>query len=199
VTTTFFLIRHASHGLLGRVLTGRSLDVPLNPDGRDQAQRLARRFSGEPLSAVQSSPQARCQQTAAPIAEAVCRPVELADAVDEVDVGEWTGRDFKTLAADPRWKSWNERRATSRAPGGESMAEVQDRVVMHLGRVRASHPDGQVVIVSHADVIRAAVLYYLGVSLDAFHRIEISPAGVSTLLVGNWGAKIFSLNETVPA
>ena len=79
------------------------------------------------------------------------------------------------------------------------MAEVQDRVVMHLDRVRASHPDGQVVIVSHADVIRAAVLYYLGVSLDAFHRIEISPAGVSTLLVGNWGAKIFSLNETVPA
>jgi broad specificity phosphatase PhoE len=199
VTTTFFLIRHASHGLLGRVLTGRSLDVSLSPHGRDQAQRLARRFSGEPVSAVQSSPQARCHETAAPIAETVCRPVELADAVDEVDVGEWTGRDFETLAADPRWKSWNEARATSRAPGGESMAEVQDRVVMHLDRVRASHPDGQVVIVSHADVIRAAVLYYLGVSLDAFHRIEISPAGVSTLLVGNWGAKIFSLNETVPA
>lgn len=199
MTTTFFLIRHASHGLLGRVLTGRTLDVSLSPEGRDQAQRLGCRFSGEPISAVQSSPQARCQETAAPIAQSVKRPVELAEAVDEIDIGEWTGRDLETLASDPRWQCWNEARSTTRAPGGETMSEVQDRVIAHLTRVRASHPEGQIVVVSHADVIRAAVLYYLGASLDLFHRIEISPAGISTLVIGDWGAKVFSLNEIVPA
>jgi len=77
------------------------------------------------------------------------------------------------------------------------MSEVQDRVVGHLDRVRCGYPEGRVLIVSHADVIRAAVLHYLGLSLDAFDRIEIGPASVSTLLIGEWGAKIFSLNETV--
>jgi probable phosphoglycerate mutase len=199
VTTTFFLIRHASHHLLGRVLAGRMANVSLGEEGRDQARRLARRFSGEPISIVQSSPQLRARETAVPIAEGLNRSVEIADEVDEVDVGEWTGRDFQALNADPRWELWNRARSFARAPGGESMLEVQDRVVGHIDRVRTTHPDGQVVIVSHADVIRAAILYHLGLSLDAFDRIEINPASVSTLMIGDWGAKIFSLNETVAA
>jgi probable phosphoglycerate mutase len=148
---------------------------------------------------VQSSPQQRARETAAPIAERVNRPVEIASEVDEIDVGEWTGRDFETLNADPRWELWNRARSLARAPGGESMLEVQDRVVGHIDRMRSGHPGGHVVIISHSDVIRAAILYYLGVPLNAFDRIEISPASVSTLLVGDWGAKIFSLNETIAA
>ena len=197
MTTTFFLIRHASHNLLGRVLVGRGAAVPLGEAGREQARRLAQRFADAPISIVQSSPQRRARETAAPIAQGLNRSVEIADEVDEIDVGEWTGQEFEALNADPRWELWNQARGRARAPGGESMAEVQDRVVGHIDRVRSSNPEGRVLIVSHADVIRAAVLYYLGLSLDAFDRIEISPASVSTLLVGEWGAKIFSLNETV--
>jgi broad specificity phosphatase PhoE len=199
VTTTLFLIRHASHPLLGRILVGRTPNVSLGPEGLDQARRVGRRFAGQPIRAVQSSPQPRARETAAPIAEGVNIPVEIASEVDEVDVGEWAGREFETLNADPRWELWNRERSSARAPGGESMLEVQDRVVAHIDRVRSSHPGGKVVIVSHADVIRAAVLYYLGLPLNAFDRIEISPASVSTLLIGDWGAKIFSLNETVAA
>src|SRR5205823_14563566 len=187
------------HHLLGRVLVGRMAGGSLGEEGRNQARRLARRFSSEPISLVQSSPQQRAQETAAPIAVGVNRPVEIAAEVDEIDTGEWTGREFEGLNADPRWELWNGARNLARAPGGESMPEVQDRVVGHIDRVRSSHPDGRVVIVSHGDVIRAAILYYLGLSLDAFDRIEIGPASVSTLLVGDWGAKIFSLNETVSA
>ena len=77
------------------------------------------------------------------------------------------------------------------------MLDVQRRVVGHLDRVRRVHPDGRIAIVSHGDVIRAAVLHYLGLSLDAHGLIEISPATVSTLILGDWGAKIMALNETV--
>jgi broad specificity phosphatase PhoE len=199
VTTTIFLIRHASHDLLGRILAGRMTGVSISEEGRDQAQRLARRFSRKPISIVQSSPQQRARETAAPIAAGVETPIEIAKQIDEIDLGEWTGRRFEALNADPRWALWNRARSVARAPGGESMLEVQGRVVAHIDRVRSTHPDAHVVMVSHADVIRAAVLHYVDAPLDAFDRIEINPASVSTLLVGDWGAKILSLNETIAA
>jgi Histidine phosphatase superfamily (branch 1) len=43
------------------------------------------------------------------------------------------------------------------------------------------------VAVGHGDVIRAALLHYLGLSLDGYARIEISPAGISKVAVGDWG------------
>ena len=52
---------------------------------------------------------------------------------------------------------------------------------------------------SHGDVIRAALLHYLGLSLDRYARIEISPAGISTVAVSDWGVKIITLNERMDA
>jgi broad specificity phosphatase PhoE len=196
VTTTFYLIRHGSHDMLDRVLVGRMDGVPLNRRGREQAGLLARHFTGCSLGLIESSPRERARDTAAPLAGVAHLPVEIAPDVDEVDVGEWTGCSFESLDGDPRWRSWNEARQSARAPGGESMRDVTDRVIRHLDRLRSGHPNGQVAIVSHADVIRAAVLHHLGLSLDAFNRIEIGAPSITTLAIGDWGAKIIALNQT---
>ncbi|MBV9199786.1 MAG: histidine phosphatase family protein [Alphaproteobacteria bacterium] len=199
MTTTFYLIRHGLHDLLGRVLVGRMEGVPLNCSGREQAMRLARSFIGRSLALLQSSPCERARQTAAPIAETLHLPLEIAPEVDEVDVGEWTGSPFESLAADPRWKSWNEARQSARAPGGESMREVRDRVIRHLDRLGSRYPNRHVGIVSHADVIKVAVLHHLGLSLDAFDRIEIDASSITALAIGDWGAKLLALNHTAAA
>jgi broad specificity phosphatase PhoE len=196
--TTLFLVRHAVHGLLAGILVGRMPNIPLTEDGRDQARRLAVRLSRESIAAVQSSPQQRARETATPIARALGVPLEVEPAVDEIDMGEWTGRSFEDLRTDPRWELWNRARSCVRVPGGESMIDVEQRVARHLERVRCERPDANVVIVSHAEVIRAALLRSLGLSLDAFAQIEISPASISTLAIGHWGSKILNLNE-VPA
>jgi broad specificity phosphatase PhoE len=193
--TALFLVRHATHGLLAEILVGRMPNIPLTECGRDQARRLAVRLSRESIAAVQSSPQQRARDTAAPIARALGVPLEIEDAVDEIDMGEWTGRSFEDLRTDPRWDFWNRARSLARVPGGESMIDVDRRVARHVERVCCARPDAKVVIVSHAEVIRAAVLRSLGLSLDSFARIEISPASVSTLAIGHWGAKILNLNE----
>ena len=52
---------------------------------------------------------------------------------------------------------------------------------------------------SHGDVIKAALLYHLGLPVDSYGRIEIEPASVSTLVVGGWGAKVMRLNEAAAA
>ena len=199
MTTTFFLIRHGAHALLGRVLVGRTGNVSLAAQGREQAQCVARRFADERIDSVQSSPQARARETAAPIAAAAGVPLEIVAALDEVDIGEWAGQSFAELDGDSLWTTWNTQRSIARAPGGETMEDVRQRAVAHLEQVRAAYPQGKIVLVTHADVIKAAVLHHLGLSLDAYDRIDIEPASVTTLVVGDWGSKIAALNEQVRA
>ena len=186
--TTVYLVRHASYALLGQVLAGRGGDVSLDQTGQLQAEALAKAFSRrQRIGAVQSSPRRRALQTAGPIAERVGRPLEVEQALDEVDFGEWSGRRFAELGHDARWRAWNESRGKERAPGGESMAEVQRRVVAHLERVRDRVPGAMVVVVSHCDVIRAALLHYRGQPLDAYAGISIPPAAVTILRLAHCG------------
>lgn len=199
MTTTFFLVRHAPHGLQDRVLVGRTPRIALSDEGRRKAAALALKLSGEELTSVHTSPRERAQQTANLIADATGVVVTISPDLDEVDFGTWTGRGLAEIADDPEWRRWNESRAQARAPEGESMREVQQRVVGLLDRLWRTHPDGRIAAVSHADTIRAALLYYLGLTLDSYDRIEVSPASVSTLVVGAWGAKLLSLNERVTA
>jgi probable phosphoglycerate mutase len=193
--TTFFLVRHGAHDLLNRVLCGRMPGVDLNSNGREQAEQVGRRLSQEDIDLLQSSPLERAQETAAPIARHTGAKLETASALIEIELGEWTGRSFEEIKAEPAWQQWNHARQVARPPGGESMLEAQQRVISHLDQVRTSYPDARVVLVSHSDVLRAIILYYLGMSLDEFSRIEISPASISKLVVEHWGAKILALNE----
>jgi probable phosphoglycerate mutase len=55
-----------------------------------------------------------------------------------------------------------------------------------------------VALVSHCDVIRATLLLYLGLPVDAYDRIAVDPASVSTVAIGDWGARVLSLNEACP-
>ena len=199
MTATFFLIRHAVHDLLDKVLVGRAPHVSLSHEGRRQAYRVAVRLARERLTVVYASPRERAQETAQAIADAAGLSVETAPDLDEIEIGGWTGLRFEEVAEDPNWRAWNTARATSRPPGGESMAEVQSRIVGLLGRLRAAQPHGRIATVSHGDVIRAALLHYLGLSLDRYARIEISPAGISTVAVSDWGGKIITLNERMDA
>lgn len=195
MAATFFLVRHAAHDLLDKVLVGRMPDVAISARGRQQAQHLADRLGSEEVSALQSSPQQRACETAQPIADRLGLPVQTSPALDEIDLGRWTGSSFETLAGDSAWDTWNRVRHRARAPQGESMLEVQLRIIKHLEDMRVSHPDGRMVLVSHSDVIKAALLFYLGLSLDAYAKLEISPASFSTVVIGDWGAKVLGMNE----
>jgi broad specificity phosphatase PhoE len=199
VTTTFFLVRHAAHDQVGSVLCGRMTGVNLGSVGREQARRLAVRLENESVASIQSSALERARQTAEPIAARVAQRVELNEGLMEIDFGAWSGRRFDDLERDPGWASWNKARAVSRPPDGETMLEAQARIVGAMERLGRAYPDRAVVLVSHGDVIKAALLYHLGLPIDAFARFDIDAASISTVVVGGWGSKVVRLNEMVAA
>ena len=79
----------------------------------------------------------------------------------------------------PEWHTVQRAPSTFRFPGGESFTEMQPRIVSTLDRLRAAHPGGTVVCVSHADPIKAAVAHALGTHLDLFQRIVICTCSIS--------------------
>jgi broad specificity phosphatase PhoE len=198
VVDKIHLVRHGHHAMLGHLLCGRMPGVQLDDLGCRQMSRCAEIIPEKP-AIIQSSPQRRTQQSAAILAWHFGLPVEIAPDIDEIDYGEWTAQAFADLQGDARWSRWNARRSTSRPPGGESMRALQHRIIRHLENLRSIQADGSIVIVSHAEPIRAALLYYSRIPLDQFLSIEVDPASVSTFLVDKSGIRISRINQQVPA
>lgn len=194
-TTTLYLVRHAWHERMSRVLCGRMPGVGLADDGIAEARRAAERLCACGVSAIFSSPLDRARQTAAEIARVLELEIVVDEALNEIDLGEWTGRSFDELNNDPAWRQWNSRRDRVRAPGGEAMSDVQQRLDAWMARTRENYPESGVVAVSHGDVIKAAVCQCLGLPTSRHYAFEIGPASTSVILTGDWGSKVCSINE----
>lgn len=195
MTATILLIRHASHAHLGKILSGRLAGIGLSSVGEAEAERLADHLRLHDLAAIQSSPVQRARETAQAIVAGRGLAVDIAEALDEIDFGDWTGRAFDALAGDPDWHHWNAHRVSATPPRGESMAAAQARVIAYLEALAARHPGESVAVVTHCDIIRAALAHVLGLSLDAVHRFDVDPASISSIAMGDWGARIMSINE----
>ncbi len=195
MTATILLIRHAAHAHLGHILSGRTAGGNLTGEGVAQARRLARHLSDEAIAEVHASPVLRARETASEIAAVQGMDFSIVPALQEVDFGEWTGKSFEELSHDPAWKRWNDDRAQARAPKGETMNEVQQRIGEHLRATAASMSGKIIAMVSHCDTIRAAIAGVLGLSLDHLLRFDVAPASVSRIEAGDWGARLLSLNE----
>ena len=192
--TTFLLVRHATCDPVGRRLAGREPGIHLNGEGRAQAARPAAWLAPVAVAAVYASPLERARETAEHLAAGRGLPVTTDPAFVELDFGEWTGRAIESLADDPHWQRFNTFRSTTAPPGGESMLLAQTRAVAGLRALADRHADATVVVVSHADVLRAVVCHFAGVPLDLLLRIEIAPASVSTLALHAWGPVLRGLN-----
>lgn len=196
MTTTFFLIRHAAHDNVGDYLVGRMAGVCLGETGRAQALRVANHMAPEPLAVICCSPRERTLETAKPIAIA-CSPdtITICQELDEIDFGVWSGKTFEELSQDADWRVWNSRRQQARTPGGETMLDVQQRVISLMQHLRERYRNQSVALVSHADVIKAAVCKVLGLPLGDCFRFDIDPASITTVVSGDWGSKLIRLNE----
>lgn len=193
--TVFHLLRHGEHVLRGRVLAGRTPGVGLSARGRAEIAAVADRLAGEKIEALYSSPLQRTRETAEILSQRLDLPVQYREDVLELDFGEWTGLTFDAVRADERWRLWSTCRSIATVPGGESMRQVQERAVRALCEMRLAHPDDRVLIVSHGDVIRAALLFALGMPLDFFSRLEIGLASLSTIQIDDFGIRVVAVNE----
>jgi probable phosphomutase (TIGR03848 family) len=184
---TVILLRHGrSNANVSGVLAGRSPRVGLDEHGSKQAAAVVDRLEGVPLVALFASPLQRCRQTVAPLASARGLPVSVDAGLSEVDYGDWTGRELKTLAKEPLWRVVQSHPSAAVFPGGEGLANVQARAVAAVRtldtRVTEEHgPETVWLACSHGDVIKSILADALGLHLDSFQRIVVDPCSVSVV------------------
>ena len=191
------LVRHGQTPTTGKTLPGRAKGLHLADTGRAQADAVAERIATLPrVDAIYASPLERARETAMPIGKARGLAVRVERGLVECDFGDWTGGELKDLAKLPEWGTVQRYPSGFRFPNGESFTEMQGRMVSTIARLRAKHPGGVIVAVSHADPIKAAVADALGTHLDLFQRISISTCSVTAIAYSPSGPHVLTVNET---
>jgi probable phosphomutase (TIGR03848 family) len=194
--TTLLLVRHGHTDAAGKRLTGRAPGVHLNELGGRQAERLVERLEGVRIDAIVSSPLERCRETAAPLAKARGRAVDVGRAWIEVGYGEWTGRSISQLRRTKLWRRVMFAPSNVRFPGGESLLEVQGRAVDATLDIAARHARGTVVVVSHADVIRLLVAHVAGMHADHLQRLSIDTASITAVSISDGFPRLLTVNDS---
>jgi broad specificity phosphatase PhoE len=183
--TRLYLVRHGETDSNVEGRTQGARDVPLNALGRRQADAVAARLSPTALTAVYASTSSRAIDTAAPIA--VVGGLEVAsDArfaeLDQGDLDGLTGKELRHQHPEflKRWR--DEDPATLRMPGGETLGEVQQRMIEATeSAVEAAPDDAAIAIVSHNLALRALLCHILGVPLISFRRFRHDIAAIAEI------------------
>jgi probable phosphoglycerate mutase len=195
--TTFVFVRHGENDLISTRVAGRQPGVHLNEAGHEQARAVARRLAGLPIDAIYAGPLERARETAQPLCERTGLPLQIADEFNEIQFGDWTNCAFAELRQNREFQVWNSFRSFSAPPEGETMLQVQTRVVLKLRELRQQYRF--VVIFSHGDVIRAIMAFALGVPLDLFQRIKIDSASISAFELGDDWLRVLTVNTSCDA
>ena len=185
--TTVLLVRHGQTPTTGSVLPGREPGLHLSDRGRAQAERVATRLTelaSAPV-AIYSSPLERARETAAPIARALGLRTRSERGLLECDFGAWTGQSLSRLRRTREWRAVQHAPSTFTFPDGESFAAMQRRIWQTIERLVEAHRGDSIVLVSHADPIKAAVTFAQGVPLDLFQRTMVSTCSVSAIALGD--------------
>lgn len=193
--TTFYLVRHAVTEHTGKRLSGWMEGISLTDEGRTQAEAVAESLADTSFEAIYSSPIARTLETAKVVADRHELRVQTRRDLGEVEYGGWTNRPLRSLMRTKLWTTVQRWPSAARFPEGESLREVQVRVLAEIEKIAEKHPKGKVCCVSHGDVIKLIVAHYMGVHIDLFQRIVIAPASISVVSLSERGPMILSLNS----
>ena len=193
--TVLWLIRHPEPDEAVRGICYGSLDVPLSPQAIEQAQSIARWLSRHRLDAIYTSPSQRCVETARCIAAGRSCPVEPADALRELDFGDFEGRPYNEIAElhPVLYREWMEHPTEVHFSGGENFKQMADRVIATTRELVSRHSGQHLAFVSHGGAIRIILadvlrmrpenIFRIGQSYGAVNRIRYcSDAGIVELM-----------------
>ena len=190
------LVRHGDNEFVKKnLLAGRLPGVHLNDKGLHQAQQLAIYLSQAKLAGVYSSPLERTMETAKPIAQAHNLEAIPKSGLLEMDYGDWQGKSLKRLRRRKLWKTIQDKPSLAKFPRGGTFIEAQLRIVNEIKALCKAHKTKDVITcVSHSDMIKLAVAYYVNLHLDQFQRLVVQPGSLTTLHISSCSIQLINMN-----
>ncbi len=168
MVTTVYLIRHAqAEGNEKQTFQGHR-DGTISEMGRRQLEQLAEYGKTLPLEAIYSSPLSRALETAKAVNKYHRLPIFVRDGLIEIDGGDWEGVSWDRFPLDfpEENDAWENKPWLFRAPNGETMAEVYDRITDAVLEIVKENPGKTIAIVSHGCAIRNFLTFAKGLPLE---------------------------------
>ncbi len=172
--TRIHLVRHGEVAGSGVFRYNGQTDVPLTEKGTEQYRHLAGRLKESRLSACYCSDLSRCLVGA----DIICAPLGIRPiaipALRELSFGEWEGKTWSELSESypEQWHARLSDFVNYRAPGGENLADLVNRVIPEVQKIIRKHQGEEVLIIGHGGVNRVILLHALGAPLTSMFRIE---------------------------
>jgi probable phosphoglycerate mutase len=190
--TRIIAIRHGETAWNVDTRIQGQLDIPLNPKGRWQAERLAHALKGESIAAIYASDLTRAWETATYLGHSQDLPITKEIGLRERGFGEFEGKTFAEIEVLSPEQSlrWRKRDPHFHPAGGESLIALHARVIEAAERLAALHPGEQIALVGHGGVMD--VLYRAATRLDiqAPRSWTLGNAAINRLL---WTPEGFTL------
>lgn len=182
ITTVIFV----RHGHTKQTEEGKLYSDPeavLSDAGMKQAKALADFCKGENPELLFSSSASRTRATADIVGKTLAMETLCISGFEEQSVGDWEGRSYLEIKKqDPGlYERWSRDPIRNRPPGGESIEDLLDRISKSMAELLQERAGKKVMIVSHAGVIRSALVLALGMPIDNFYRISVPCASVCKL------------------
>jgi len=177
--TVTLLLRHGQTPMSVQKRYAGVTDAPLTDTGIRQAAEAAKRLAPAGIDAIVASPLQRTVRTAEEVAAVTGAPVLTDEGFRETDFGAWEGLTFAEVRE--RWPSevttWLADPSVA-PPGGESFAQVSERVTAALHRVLAERAGQTVLVVSHVTPIKTLVAAALLAPPAALFRMHLDVAAL---------------------
>lgn len=193
---TIYLIRHGETQANREDLFRGRNEIPLSESGLLQAEALREYFRERPVERIFSSPLNRALQTAAVVFPG--RRIESDERINNLDLGEWSGRAKKEIEADQPelWDQWVRAPERMKFPGGETLETAYGRVEDFL-RHAVALPEQQLAVLSHRSMLKVMLAVAFGLRERYFWKFHLDNASVSILLhEEKRGFTLFKANYT---
>ena len=191
------LVRHGNTKLNSAGRYWGQTDVELSTDGIRQAERLRDRLATQKIDVIYTSNLQRASATAKIIAANHQVDIVTCPELREINFGKIEGLTFKEVSQlyPEVAEAWSKRSLALKYPGGESVAELNNRVSKFLERLEKHAPEETILIVAHSAPLRLLICHLLGIRIQHWRQIRLDLASLSILETYPQGAILNSLND----
>lgn len=196
---TIILLRHGHSAANAKnLLTGRLPGIGLSTQGFQQALELVERLDMA-IDYVHISPIERCHLTIAPWlkskSSSTIKKLEIKDGLNEIDFGRWSGKSLPSLRRLPLWKSVQKNPAQVTFPDGESFRKASNRSFNVVEEILQKGGKSTHLLVTHADIIKLVTARLMGLGINEFQQIQISPASFTVFNGNSEGTNLLTVNN----
>ena len=187
--TRIYLVRHGeAEANIKRTFNGHT-DGMLTPKGEKQAECVAKKFKDDiDIDYIYTSDLSRAYTTGCYIAEAKEMFLMETEELRELNGGVWENRAWTELekAYPKEYEIWENEPHLAQMPNGESMAQLQDRILQALFEIADRIQGKSVAVVSHGIAIRTAATYFYGLTLEGIKTVPYSDnTAITTIDIDN--------------